>query len=202
MLTWSALGRWTKSDCGASLVEAVLGVCVAATLAAFAAPITASAVDEGKARQAAGFLAARLREARQQAVTSTATTGLVFDAEGDRWIFRRCVDANRNGVRRAEIGTGQDACPGEPVDLATLFPGVRVAVDPAIRGPDNDAPSADPVRLGSSDIASFAPSGGCTPGSLYVRSSKGAQFVVRIAGISGRMRVLRYDAASGQWIEQ
>jgi type II secretory pathway pseudopilin PulG len=189
------------TDSGASLVEAVVGMCIAAILASLAAPVTASALDEGRARHAASFLAARLREARQQAVTRSRATGLVFDAVGDRWIFRVCTDGNGDGLRRADLRAGIDGCAGASDDLAVLFPGVTVAVDGTIRGPDDDPPTSDPVRLGSSDIASFSPAGGCTSGSIFLRSSKGAQYAVRIAGITGRMRVLRYDTGIREWSE-
>lgn len=192
----------TMADAGASLVEAVVGLCIAAILAAFALPITASAVHEGRARHAAAFVAARLHDARQQAVTRTAATGLVFDRRNAGWVFRLCVDGNGNGLRRADIRAGLDACPGEDIDLLVLFPGVSIGVDEAIRGPDNDPPSADPIRFGSSDIASCSPSGGCTPGSLYLRSIRGAQYAVRFAGMTSRLRVLRYDAPAGVWRAQ
>jgi type II secretory pathway pseudopilin PulG len=187
---------------GFSFVETTVVMCVGVILVSLALPMTTAVVDEGRAQQAAAFVAARLREARQQAVTRTAATGLVFDLAGGRWLFNVCTDGNANGVRRADVRSGVDACPAAPIDLASLFPGVTVAADPSIRGPDGDPPSADPVRFGSSDIASFSSSGGCTAGSLFLRSTKGARYAVRIAGITGRLRVLRYDAGARTWREQ
>jgi hypothetical protein len=185
-----------------TIVEATVVMCAGVVLVSLAAPMTAAVVDEGRAQQAAAFVAARLREAKQQAVTRTASTGLVFDLAGDRWLFTACMDGNANGLRRADVRNGVDACPASPIDLAALFPGVTVAADQSIRGPDGDPPSADPVRFGSSDIASFSPSGGCTAGSVFLRSTKGARYAVRIAGTTGRLRVLRYDAGARMWREQ
>jgi type II secretory pathway pseudopilin PulG len=190
-----------STDSGASLVEAVVGLCIAAILASLAAPVTASALDEGRARNAAAFLAARLREAKQQAVTRSRATGLVFDPVGERWIFRVCTDGNGDGLRRVDLRSGIDGCAAGSDDLAVLFPGVTIAVDGTIRGPDDDPPTSDPVRLGSSDIASFSSSGGCTSGSIFLRSAKGAQYAIRIAGITGRMRLLRYDTGARVWSE-
>jgi hypothetical protein len=172
------------------------------TMSALAVPATVSARDEGRVRQAAAFAAARLRDAKQQAVMRTAAIGLVFDRDSTRWTFRLCADGNGNGLRRADIRTGRDTCAGAPVDLAALFPGVTVDVDSTIRGPDDDPPSADPVRFGSGDMASFSASGGCTAGSLFLRSARGAQYAVRVAGATGRLRVLRYDAPARRWREQ
>jgi len=184
-----------------SLGEVVCVMAITLVMASLAMPATAVAIDEGRARQAAAFAAGRLRDARQQAVSRTATTGLVFDQVAGRWVFRTCVDGNANGLRRADLRTGKDVCVEGPFDLATLFPGVSVAVDSGIRGPDGDPPSADPVKFSSSDIASFSPSGTCTAGSLFVRSAKGTQFAVRIAGVTGRLRVLRYDGPARTWRE-
>lgn len=170
--------------------------------AAIAMPATSTARDEGRARQAAAFAAARLREAKHQAVSRSASAGLVFDLVDGRWMFRLCVDGNANGLRRSDLRDGRDSCVDGAVDLATLFPGAAVQADGAVRGPDGDPPSTDPVRFGTSSIASFSPAGSCTAGSLFVRSARGTQYVVRIAGVTGRLRILRYDAASAAWREQ
>ena len=169
---------------------------VVAALAAMAAPSTVNAMDAGRARQAAGFLASRLRLAKQQAVLRTASVGLVFNASGARWTFRVCVDGNGNGLRRSEIATGQDTCVEGPYDVAQLYPGVRVAVDATLRGPDGEAGSADPVRLGASDLASFSASGSCTAGSVFLRSAKGRRPSCESrARMGGRLRILRRTSA-------
>jgi prepilin-type N-terminal cleavage/methylation domain-containing protein len=190
-----------RGERGFSLVEMLLVLGITLVLTTFAVPLTASVVDASRARQAATFAAVRLRFARQQAVARSASTGLVFDQIGSRWIIRICVDGNGNGLRRADLGSGKDTCPEGPLDVAVMFPGVQVAVDGTIQGPDGDAPSADPVRFGSSNLASFSPSGTCTGGSLFVRSAKGVQYAVRIAGVTGRLRILRYDTAARTWKE-
>jgi hypothetical protein len=82
-----------------------------------------------------------------------------------------------------------------------MFPGVEIGVDPQLRGPSGEAGSADPVRLGSTDIASFSPLGSCTAGTVFLRSRGGAQYAVRISGIAGRLRVLWYERVAG-WRER
>jgi len=186
-------------DRGVSLPELVVALAIVIGLTSLVTPLTASVIDSSRARQAAGFAAARFRAAKQQAVMTTASTGLVFDLTENRWTFRVCADGNGNGLRRADIRGGTDGCVDSPVDVAALFPGVEIAVDPAIRGPDGEPPSSDPVRFGTSNLASFAPTGGCTPGSLFLRSARGVQYAVRIAGATGRTRVLRYDPAARSW---
>jgi type II secretory pathway pseudopilin PulG len=191
--------HWLRADPGASLLELLIVLSIVLIVAGLALPVTAAAIDEGRARQAAAFVAARLQDAKQQAVARTASTGLVFDVAGGRWVFRLCVDGNANGLRRADLRVNKDNCVDGPVDIASLFPGVSIMVDGTIRGPDDDPPSSDPVRFGASNIASFSPSGGCTAGSLFVRSTRGAQYAVRVAGVTGRVRVLRYDAPARTW---
>ena len=189
---------WRK-DSGTSLVELLLVLAVFAALAAMAAPATAHAIDAGRAHDAAAFVAARLRVTRQHAAFRTTTVGLVFDQVGGRWQMRVCQDGNGNGLRRADITAGTDTCREGVYDLADMFPGISIAVDSSIRGPDGEAGSADPVRFGTSDIASFSPEGTGTAGSLYLRSRRGRQFAVRVSNITGRTRVLEYDAAATAW---
>lgn len=186
---------------GYSLIELLLVLAAATTLASLALPLTSVSTDAGKARQAASFIATRLRLARQQAVARTATVGMVFDMVNGRWSVRVCADGNNNGVRRADIGSGVDRCLEGPHDLETMFPGVRVAVDSSLDGPAGEPPSPDAVRFGASDIASFSSSGSCTAGSLFLRSSHGVQYAVRVAGVTGRTRVLRYNPSAGSWDE-
>jgi len=197
--------RWFRggaAEQGATLVEALLVLGVAATLVSLSLPLTASVVDASRVRQAAGFVATRLRLARQQAITRSAAVGVVFDQQDGQWSFRVCVDGSGNGLRRAELDSGVDQCLEGPHQLSQLFPDVGVDVDPTLRGPDNEPGSADAVRFGRSDIASFSPAGTGTAGSLLLRSRGGLQYMVRVAGITGRTRVLRFEDAAGEWREQ
>jgi Tfp pilus assembly protein FimT len=184
-----------------SIVDLTMGLALLSTIASLAVPHASAAVDANRARQAAEYAASQFRLARQQAVARSSSTGLVFDFLNGRWTYRVCTDGNANGVRRTDIGSGRDACPGATVDLEAMFPGIQVAVDSTLRGPDGDAPSPDPVRFGSSDLASFSPAGTCTAGSLFLRSAKGAQFVVRMSGVTGRLRIMRYDEGARAWKE-
>ena len=85
--------------------------------------------------------------------------------------------------------------------LARNIAGVSIAVDPTLSGPEGSAPSPNPVRFGSSQIASFSPAGSCTAGTLFIRSQKGIQYAVRVGNVSGRTRILRYDTGTRRWID-
>jgi type II secretory pathway pseudopilin PulG len=190
-----------RGAAGYSLIELLLVLAAATTLASVALPLAATTTDAGKGRHAASFVAARVRLARQQAVSRTATVGLVFDLANGRWLFRVCADGNGNGLRRAEIPSGTDRCFDGPHDIEALFPGARVAVDSGIQGPNGEPPSADAVRFGASDVASFSASGSCTAGSLFIQSPRGLQYSVRVAGVTGRTRILQYEPGVKTWKE-
>ena len=186
-------------DDGGLYVELVIVMALVATLAGLATPVTAQVIDAGRVRQAAGFIAARFRMARQLAVVRTAAIGVVFDLVDGRWTFRVCQDGNKNGIRRADVG-GVDACREGPYDIEAMFPGVSIAVDGTLPGPEGDPASSDPVRFGRSNIASFSYSGSCTAGTLYLRSVRKNQYAVRVGNISGRTRLLKFDPGTRKWL--
>jgi type II secretory pathway pseudopilin PulG len=193
--------RDARSEIGATMVEVLIVLLVIGTITAISAPLAAGVVDAGRAREAAVFLGTRFRLAHAQAVTLGANVGVVFDQVNGQWQVRVCRDGARNGLRRADIQSGVDPCFDGPYTLPQLFPGVDVNVDPQLRGPAGEAGSADPVRFGSANIASFSPVGSCTAGTVFLRSRGGAQYAVRLSGIAGRLRVLWYERAAG-WRER
>ena len=188
-------------DAGATLIELLIAMIVVVALGAISLPRAAIVVDAGRARQAAVCVGSRFRLARQQAVTLGKNVGVVFDFAAGRWLLRVCRDGTGDGLRRADIQSGSDPCPEGPHSLGDMFPGVDIGVDPQLRGPAGEPGSADPVRFGSSDLVSFSPIGSCTAGSLFLRSRGGAQYAVRIAGVTGRLRVLWHESVSG-WRER
>ena len=190
-----------ERDAGVTLAELVVTLGILSVLVAFAVPTAGATVDAGRVASAANAMASRFRLARVEAVSRAHSVALVFDRDQDRWTFRVCEDGNGNGIRRAEIASGTDPCPEGPVDVAAMFPGARVDVDAGLRGPSGEPGSPDPVRFGASNIASFSSLGGCTAGTLFLRSPLGAQYAVRIAGGTGRTRVIRYDPARRAWID-
>jgi type II secretory pathway pseudopilin PulG len=187
-------GGWT-------ITELLIVLAIGAVLLGLTTPLTARAKDASRARHAAGFVATRFRAARQQAIVQERSVAVVFDGSPDGWAFRICADANGNGVRRAEINDGGDPCLEGPFVFAALFPGVDIAMAADVPTPDGQTGSDDPVRFGASNMASFSPLGSCTSGTLYLRSTLGTQYAVRVLGITGRTRILKFDAWSQTWNE-
>ena len=66
-------------------------------------------------------------------------------------------------------------------------------------GPAETKPDASPVQFGRSTICSFSPVGSGTPGTVYLVDGGGQLWAARCTGAGGRVRVLRYDAASRKW---
>jgi type II secretory pathway pseudopilin PulG len=192
----SGSGAGTAGFCW---VDVLLAMALAATMAAMAVPLTARTIDATRARDAAAFIAGRIRLARQDAAATGHAVAIVFD-EGPRgWSLRVCRDGSGNGVRRADIASGRDRCIAGPWALADLFPRLTVALDASLPGIDNDDGGGDAVRFGRGAMASCSNDGGCTPGTIFLRGASGDQYAVRVGGTTGRTRTLRFDPATAAW---
>jgi len=168
---------------GFTLVELLASMSVLMLLAAMAVPQVLAGLDRSRAQAAARFLAGRMTMARAEAVAGAATVALRF---GDgHHSFAVYVDGNGNGVRTRDIERGVDRLRERPADVAALFPGVVIAS----------------VGFGTSGLLSFTPDGTATSGTLAVRGRDGSQFGVRVYGVTGRTRVLRYNARTGTFEE-
>jgi type II secretory pathway pseudopilin PulG len=198
-MAFQLIRRLGGSDEGASLVELLIVLGLLVLLAAMSVPLSASSIDATRARHAAGFMAGAFRAARQQAVMRGSAVGLVFDRSGASWTYRLCVDGNRNGLRRAEIASLIDPCPGAAVRVDQRFAGTAIDVDPSLAGPGGEPGSPDAVRFGSADLVTFSPTGGATAGTLFIRSARNVHYAVRVAGVTGRSRLLFYDAPAAVW---
>ena len=130
-------------DAGITLTELIVVLALAVSTAGASLPAFESGLDALRIRHAAGVIASRARLARQEAVVRSRHVGLVFDRTASGWRMSVCRDGNGNGLRRLEIGTGVDRCAADPDLVNALIPGVEVAVDPGLRGPDGEAGSAD-----------------------------------------------------------
>jgi hypothetical protein len=129
--------------------------------------------------------------ARTYAVTRSANVALRFNRGGSEPTFQMFVDGNGNGVRNADIASQVDLPLDQPVKLSDLFSDVRFAT----------ADGDDPIRIGNTNLLSFTPLGTATPGTIFVRGRDGSQLALRVVGATGRTRLLRYEAESGEWAD-
>lgn len=183
-----------------TFADTLLAASLSVISASMAAPGLAALVDAARGRAAAQFVAGECRRLRAAAAATGRTHALVFDQVATEWTFRSCEDGNDNGMRRADITSGRDAC-AAPVRLASLFGGATIDVSSGLPDPDGSGVTNGAVRFGSSGIASFTPAGTATAGTVYVRSPRGAHYAIRVAGTTGRLRVMRFEPSAHAWRE-
>jgi len=172
-----------------------------ATLGTATVPGVLTGLDDHRAAAAARYLSARLQRARMESVVRSRAVAVRFSHSADgRFVFTAYVDGNRNGVTSADIGRGVDEHIWPQESIADAFPGIEFGVLPGLPpvDPGGTPPGEDPIRLGSSNLATFSAKGTSTSGSVYVRG-RSAQYVVRLFGNTGKTRVLRFDPRSRQW---
>ena len=190
---------------GMSLIEVMVGCAVLSVLLGMALPIALTGRDEWSVRAAARYVAGRAMLARAQAVHLGTAVGLRFESTADGYRLGSYVDGDGDGIRSTDIADGVDAELDRAERLRDRFPSVSFALEPGLPPVDGARPAAvsfDPIRLGSSDILTYTPLGTATSGSLYLKGRTGQQYAIRILGITGRLRVLRFDAEAGAWRER
>src|SRR5437867_341108 len=135
-----------------------------------------------------------------EAVTRSTDVAMQFVPVGTGYSYAVYRDGNRNGVRTKDIQSGADPRVGSVERLPEHFGPVDFGVQARLPAVDADAepPGNDPIKVGASNIASFSALGTATSGSLYIRG-RYAQYVVRIFGATGKVRVLKFDRVANQW---
>ena len=172
-------------------------------LAGMAIPMVHATRQHDAARTAARLLAARLQQARLEAARRNVTVAVRFDPEDlDR--FGLVADGDGDGVLESDVTRGVDYPIGSASRLSDYVRDMGLRVNQDVPEPDAGgtiAAGSDPLRIGRSTVLSFSPIGSATSGTIYLAGRTGPQMAIRILGATGRMRVLRFDAASRQWHE-
>ncbi|MGD9905450.1 MAG: hypothetical protein AB7U83_18430 [Vicinamibacterales bacterium] len=186
---------------GYSLVELVLVAAVVGVAAAVGLPVVVHALDAADAAAAARHLAGLVAKARVEAARRQRVVAVRVERSGTELLVSLVVDGDGDGVSAADVGDGTDPCIRPPEPLSAHFARAGFGIASGVRGIDGESllPGDDPVRLGPSSQLSIAPVGTSTSGTLYVSSRRGVQFAVRVAGVTGRVRVLRFVPGLGRW---
>jgi prepilin-type N-terminal cleavage/methylation domain-containing protein len=179
---------------GFTLVELLFTLALATLVAGLAVPQALASLGALRGRAAARYLAGRMALARTQAVARGSAVALRFVEDTEGVSFSSFEDGNRNGVRVRDIDLLLDPLIQPPVRLEDLFPGTAIALTPG-------TPAAAAIMLGGTDLLSFSPTGSSTSGTIHVRGPDGMQWAVRVLGVTGRVRVLKYAPAAGEWID-
>lgn len=183
-----------------SLTEVTLVLAIVSCVLGAALPTLVNATEASRARHAAEFLAGQFRLARQQAVLTGRHNAIVFEDMAGETGWRVCEDRDRDGLSREDIGTGVDRCQGPAQALSLWFSQVRVGYAPGVPNLEGEIDAA-PLRFGLARMAVFSPMGTSSSGTVAVLGPGGSQFMVRVAGVTGRTRVLRFDRGRRAWVE-
>ncbi|HEY7497955.1 MAG TPA: hypothetical protein VH740_05565 [Vicinamibacterales bacterium] len=193
-------GNAGRGDCGATLLEILFAVAVAATAVAISVPVMGNTIDDVRTGLAARYVAGRVSSARMDAVRRSTMTALRFESTSGDYMFAGYADGNGNGVRSQEIRLGVDPVLGPFERLCDRFPDVRFELMPGVPDADGQAGTGtDGVRIGTARILSMSSDGTATSGTLYIRGRR-QQYAVRVLGVTGRTRVLQYLPGDRSWI--
>ncbi len=187
---------------GFSLVEALVVVAMLATVAGIAVPLLSSSLNALRAGGAARYLSGRLNLARSEAVKRSVHVALRIEGRDTGYRYAFYADGNGDGVRTRDIARGLDYQIMAPERIDEKFGGVTFGILDGVTPIDDSEPlpaGSDPVRFGRSDILSFSPLGSSTAGTLYLQGRGRQQMAVRVLGVTGRVRVLRFDFSSRKW---
>jgi hypothetical protein len=178
------------------MVLALLGLSLMISVPAFATLRRKEAL-----RAAVGDVRTVFSMARSLAIAQDRNVALRFRYLEGAWTYALYEDGDGDGVRSADIQTGRD-----PLVRASRM----IAKDEVVVGfptfpvtdPDTGDPlpaDASPVRFGNSALCSFSPTGSATSGSIFLTNRFNDAAVIRVYGPTARIRVLRFDRASGRW---
>lgn len=190
-------------DSGFTILDLLFAIALIATVVSMALPVFSDAIDAHRTASAARYLAGRVNLARMEAVKRSASVGLKFEEAGGDYAFAAYVDGNANGIRTLDIRTGVDWLLMGKERLPDNFSGVRFGLMPGVPDADGgqDTSQGDGVRVGSARILTLGANGTATSGTLYLHGRR-LQFAVRVLGVTGRARVMRYDAKPRRWRSQ
>ena len=161
---------------GYSLVELLVTVAIAATLAAISVPMLGNSLEHSRLRGAAFHMSARLYLVRSQAVRRHAYVALRFKTVGGAVQYQTFGDGDGDGVKSADITSGRDVPLDRPEAIGETHPGIEFGFV-----------AGCPL-----------PGGESTTGTLYIRSRSEAYAIVML-GATGRTRLLHCSPTNGQW---
>lgn len=191
-----------ERSAGFTLIELLFSIAIAGTVTAIAVPQGLRALDDFRTRSAARYLARRAIDARFIAIKRSAATGLRFEPATPDYRITVVSDGNGNGLRTSEIQSGRDKTLSEPERLDTHFDGVAFGILTGVPDADGQpANGSDGVRLGTSRLLSLNPDGTSSSGTLYLHGRDRTQYAVRVLGVTGRVRILKFDFVKGRWID-
>lgn len=190
------------SSPGFTILELLFAVAILGTLTAIAVPQGLRTLDDFRTRAAARYLAQRLGNARLEAIKRSLAHGFKFEPSSLDYTVTAVADGNHNGLRTLELQHGIDRTLTEAERLDWHFTGVAFGLLDDVPDADGQAATGtDGVRVGGSNLLSMNPDGTATSGTLYLCGRRRAQYAVRVLGVTGRVRVLKFDHVRRRWAD-
>ena len=189
---------------GLSLIELMIVIAVIGMIAAICFPKMMTLQRRAATRNAAAELRGMFHSLRMRAIARANFAGVKFTKAADGvWTYALYDDGDRDGVRSDDIASGVDRCyQATQHVLAAVEKRAFIGLPPLkIIDPDGDPlpPTKAPVNFNNSTICSFSALGESTPGTVYVTDGIDDVYAVRVYGMTGRIRVLRWMAAKKKW---
>jgi hypothetical protein len=189
---------------GAALIDVVFTAGLVAVLSGIAIPLWHSARQHSAARAGMHYVAARLQHVRVEAIKRNVHVALRVDPDTlDR--VGVYADADGDGVLQSDIDRGIDLPIAPEERWSDHLGAFALRINQNVTEPDTGTAlvaGSDPLRIGHTALVSFSPLGSTTSGTLYFAEPAGPQMAVRLLGATGRLRVLRFDAAGRQWRDE
>lgn len=193
---------------GFTLIELLIATSVLALLTTLAVPPLRRQISQHRVRLAAAEVASALWTARSSAVRHGVSVAVRFETDDSHVdavasVFSLYADGDGDGVRTADLNTGTDPRIRRPARLLHVGADVRFGFPEGLEprgftGTGRLDRLDDPVRFGSSDLASFSPVGTASPGSVFVTDGYHL-FAVRVYNRTGKVRILRYVRDREEW---
>ena len=180
---------------GITLLETVVYLVLVSLAAVVVVPALGSMRASALTAAGARHLAVTLHALRWKSVAQGRGHGLYFVRDTMGWCWYEVRDGNGNGLRVAEIANGSDPTLAGPRRLENV--GSPIPRVPPSTGWIDDLD--DPIRIGNTKLLAFSPSGTSSSGTLYVTDRRERLYAVVLYGMTAKIRVWRYTAASGQW---
>ena len=179
---------------GHTLIELLCAIAILALFLALGLPGLRAYSSEAHILGAAEVFKQEFRRARSIAATTNRQTAIRFEETAAGPCISVYQDGNHTGVRSADIERGIDTRISGPRRLDSGAASVRIAIHPGTPAPPPDRgllDTSDPIRFGRSEMLSFTPLGGATPGTFYL-AGEGVQAAIRVTGETSRIRLLIY----------
>jgi Tfp pilus assembly protein FimT len=187
---------------GFALIDVLPALALAALVSATTIPVVAGTLEHERAWLGAHYLAARIAHAQLEALRRGVFVAIRIELGTADAALQMFADGNGNGVLTSDIEDGLDLPIGPADSIGAHARDVSVRLNQRVLDAGGSTwldSGSDPLRLGPTSLISCSPTGSLTGGTVYVAATRGPQLAVRITGSTGRVRVVGYEPATGQW---